>query len=134
MKTTRAIAIGIAIWGLGVASYSASFFVPIMENAEQQANIVLFLAVMPLVWLGSRFYYKKDASTHGHKVGLMFLMTAAALDALITVPLLIIPAGGSYVEFFTAIGFWIIAFEFILVTLLYWVLKVQPSTLSNQNQ
>ncbi|MEQ8712215.1 MAG: DUF5367 family protein, partial [Cyclobacteriaceae bacterium] len=57
---------------------------------------------------------------HGLKVGAIVLLTLILLDALITVPYLIIPYGGSYREFFSAISFWLIAVECLLIIYLYW--------------
>lgn len=124
MKIKRAIVLGILIWSIGILLYSLSYYVPILENQETQANIVLFVAVMPLVWLGSKFYYKKDSQTHGYLVGQTFLLTAVALDALITVPFFVIPKGGSHFNFFTGLGFWIIAIEFLVIATLYWHARV----------
>ena len=124
MKTLRAIVIGTGIWSLGVGAFILSFFVPLMENAELQANLVLLLVVAPLVWFGSQLYYKKDQKTQGALVGLVFFLTAVILDALITVPFLVMPAGGSYYEFFTDIGFWIIGLEFIAVSVLFYRTRV----------
>ncbi|MEH6537235.1 MAG: DUF5367 domain-containing protein [Psychroserpens sp.] len=130
MKTKRAILIGIAIWIIGVLFYSISHYAPIIEDADTQANIVLFVIVIPLVWLGCSYYYKKDNKTHGMKVGQIMLLTSVALDALITVPLFEIPNGGNHYSFFTAPGFWIIAFEFLLVATLYWYSRVHLKTIS----
>ena len=124
MKIKRAIVLGIIIWSIGILLYSLSYYVPILENSETQANLVLFIAVMPLVWLGCRFYYKNDSHTHGYLVGQTLLLTAVTLDALITVPLFVIPNGGSHYSFFTSLGFWIIAFEFLAVAALYWYVRV----------
>tara|TARA_R110002073_G_scaffold128999_3_gene275120 strand:- start:82359 stop:82760 length:402 start_codon:yes stop_codon:yes gene_type:complete len=126
MKIKRAILLGIIIWSIGILLYSLSYAIPILENPDIQANLVLFIAVMPLIWLGCRFYYKKDSRTHGYLVGQTFLLTAAALDAIITVPFFIMPNGGSHYSFFTDLGFWVIAFEFLLVAVLYWYAKVYP--------
>ncbi|MBT8184263.1 MAG: DUF5367 domain-containing protein, partial [Eudoraea sp.] len=82
----------------------------------QQANTVLFIVVIPVVWLGSNYYYKKDATTHGFLVGQIMLLTSVALDALITVPFLVMPEGGNHYSFFTAVEFWIIALEFLIIT------------------
>ena len=114
---------------MGVGAYVGSFFIPLMENAEQQANLVLLLVVAPLVWFGSRRYYKKEQKTHGLVIGLTFFLTAAALDALITVPFLVIPNGGSHYEFFTDPGFWIIALEFLAVAIIYYRTKVYSKAL-----
>jgi len=126
MKTTRAILLGIAIWIIAILFYSISYAIPILENPDTQANIVLFIVVMPLVWFGCSRYYKKDYKTHGLKVGQTMLLTAVALDALITVPLFVMPHGGNHYSFFTSIGFWIIAFEFLIVASLYWYARVYP--------
>ena len=81
---------------------------------------------MPLVWLGCSIYYKKDDQTHGYLVGQTLLLTVVALDALITVPFFVIPKGGSYYRFFTGLGFWIIALEFLIVAVLYWYAREYP--------
>ena len=127
MKTKRAILLGVAIWIIGILFYSISYYVPILENTATQANVVLFVVVMPLVWLGCTFYYKIDNKTHGIKVGQTMLLTAVALDALITVPFFVMPNGGNHYSFFTSLGFWIIAFEFLLVASLYWYARVYPN-------
>ncbi len=126
MKSIRAIIIGMTIWFLGVLCYTVSFYIPVMEDLEQQANTVLFVVVMPLVWFGSRSYYKGDKQTHGLKLGQTFLFTAAALDAIITVPLFMNSKGVNHYDFFTSPGFWIIALEFIAITVMYWYIKIYP--------
>lgn len=128
MKIKRALFIGIAIWIIAILFYSISYYAPVLENAETQANLVLFVTVMPLVWYGCSFYYRKEKDTHGYWVGLTMLLTAAVLDALVTVPFFVIPNGGSHFGFFTSFGFWIIAAEFLLVAVLYWYARVYPKT------
>ena len=49
---------------------------------------------------------------------------SCTLDALVTVPFFVIPNGGSHYTFFTSVGFWFIAFEFLLVASLYWYARV----------
>jgi len=132
MNIKRAILLGMAVWVAGVAFYSFSFYVPILEDLEHQANIILFIVVMPLVWLACFYYYKSDTKTHGYFIGQTMLLTAVVLDALITVPFIIIPNGGSYYGFFTALGFWIIAVEFLAIASLYWYTRVYPKTLSSK--
>ena len=124
MKHLKAISIGIIIWIIGVSVYTLSSYISILENAEQQANMLLFISVMPLAWFGAHQYYKQDMKTHGYWVGQTFFLTATALDALITVPFFVIPNGSSYYQFFTDLGFWLIGFEFITITVLYWYIKI----------
>ncbi|WP_306013254.1 MULTISPECIES: DUF5367 family protein [unclassified Allomuricauda] len=124
MKHVRAIAIGIFIWIIGVSLYTFSFYIPILENPELQANIFLSIGVVPLVWFGSKLYYRKNNTTKGYWLGLVFFSIAAVLDALVTVPLFIEPYGGSYYSFFTAIGFWLIGMEFVITATCYWYVEV----------
>lgn len=125
MKQFRTIGIGIVIWILGVSIFTISFYIPVMEDPEFQANIFLSLGILPVVWFGAKQYYRKKGTTKGYWLGLAFFLTAAVLDALITVPLLIVPNGGTYHSFFTAIGFWLIGIEFIITTTGYWYTQVQ---------
>ncbi|MCK0107887.1 DUF5367 domain-containing protein [Flavobacteriaceae bacterium S0825] len=132
MKAKRAILIGVAIWIIAILFYSTSYYVPILENPNSQANIVLFVVVMPLVWLGCSYYYKRENTIHGFKVGQTMLLTAVALDALITVPVFVVPNGGNHYSFFTSLGFWIIAFEFLIVATLYWYIRVYPHKIQSK--
>jgi hypothetical protein len=124
MKQIRAIGIGIIIWLIGVSMYTVSFYIPILEDPELQANILLSLGILPVVWFGAKLYYRKRSTIKGYWLGLIFFLTAGVLDALITVPYLIVPTGGTYYDFFTAIGFWLIGMEFILTTIAYWYANV----------
>jgi hypothetical protein len=125
MKQLRTIGIGILIWITGVSIYTLSFYIPILEDPEFQANILLSLGILPVVWFGAKQYYKTKSAAKGYWLGLAFFLTAAVLDALITVPLLIVPNGGTYHSFFTAAGFWLIGIEFIIMTTAYWYSRVQ---------
>ncbi len=120
MKIKRAILISILVWVIAVFLYSISYYIPVLKDADLQANVVLFVAVVPLVWLGCSYYYKKDKNTQGYKIGLIMLSISIILDALITVPVFIIPNGGNYYDFFISISFWAIAFEFLVIAILYW--------------
>ncbi|NKI31816.1 DUF5367 family protein [Croceivirga thetidis] len=128
MEKIRAIIIGVVIWFFGVSAFTLSFFIPILHDAELQANLVLFLTVIPLVWFGTKIYFLKGAKTKGFWVGLTFFFIAALLDALITVPLLIIPNGGSHLEFYADPGFWCIGLLFIGVATLFGHLKKKRTT------
>ncbi len=130
MNIKRAILSAIIIWTLGVSVYIGSFFIVLMEDPEFQANLLLTLAVIPIAVFGANFYYKKWDNTNGFKLGIVMFITAMALDALITVPILIIPEGGSYLTFFIDPGFWLIAVEYILVVGLYWRLRVSRQILT----
>ena len=74
---------------------------------------------MPLVaTVGARYYYA-DAAAKGVVLGLFMFTVAGSLDAVITVPLLIMPAGGSYRSFYGDPGFWMIGIEYVAAVALY---------------
>ncbi len=124
MKLTRVIIIGILIWIIGVSLYTLSFYVPLLEDVEQQANIWLAIVIVPVVWLGAKLYYRNSIHTHGLRVGLIFFIISAILDALITVPFTVLPHGGTYYDFYVDFGFWFIGLEFIVTVTLYWYVTV----------
>lgn len=131
MKTIRAILIGIVIWFLAVGAFTLSFFIPWLDDVELQANLFVGLALIPLTWYGAQYYYLVEQKTPGLKVGLVMLLIGVILDATVTVPFLVIPAGGSYYQFFTDLSFWIIAAEYLLVVSLYHVIKVKTRLQTN---
>ncbi|WP_138433978.1 DUF5367 family protein [Winogradskyella algicola] len=132
MKTKRAIVIGFIIWMIAIICYIVAGSIATTQQLKHLPGTVLFIVVMPLVWFGAKFYYKNDNKTHGYWVGQTMLLTAAALDALITVPVYIIPMGGSHYSFFTALEFWIIAFEFLAIATLYWYIRVYPKNATSK--
>ena len=127
MKTTRAILTGTLVWILGVGVFTTSFYIPMINDLELQANIALALALAPLAILGARNFYYRYPNMPGYKLALIMAATAVVLDALITVPVLYIPAGGSYTSFFGSLSFWSIATEYFLVVMLYWHFKVKAA-------
>ncbi len=127
MKTFRAILIGIAIWFLAVSAFTLSFYIPLMEDYELQANLFVGLSLIPLTWFGAHLYYRAEQKSPGIKIGLAMLLTGVILDATVTVPFLVIPAGGSYYQFFTDISFWIIAILYLTVVSLYHKVKISKA-------
>ncbi|MEQ8336194.1 MAG: DUF5367 family protein [Cyclobacteriaceae bacterium] len=115
----RAVLAAIMAWTLGVAAFVASYFVPVMDDADQQANMVLLVMIIPAAALGARVYYQKVPKTNGFLLGSCMFLITIALDAGITVPLFIIPAGGNHITFFSDPSFWLIGIEYICVVAVY---------------
>lgn len=130
MNFKRVLLSATIVWILGVCSYIGSFFFELIEDSELQANLVLLIALIPITIFGANFYYKKGNKTNGYKLGVVMFIVAMVLDALITVPLFIIPEGGNHLAFFTDSGFWLIAVEYILVVGFYWQFKVSRQILT----
>jgi len=112
---TRAILSAILVWILGVTAFLLSYSFSILSNPDVQANITLVLAIIPSVCLGTFVYYKKGSITPSN-LAFIFMGAAAVLDMIITVPMFIIPAGGSYAEFFSEPMFYTIMVEFYCIT------------------
>ncbi len=131
MKTIRAILTGTIIWILGVGVFVTSFYIPLIENLELQSNLALAFSLIPLGWMGAKNYYGKYAKTSGIRLAVVMVGTAVLLDALITVPVLIIPVGGSYGSFFGTASFWLIAVEYFTVVVLYSYFHLRSTSLQS---
>ena len=105
---------------LGVAAFISSFFVSILSDPELQANLVLMFAIIPAAAFGAHIYYRKGHQTHGLVLGMAMFFGTMILDALITVPIFIMPNGGNHIDFFTDPGFWLIGLEYVAVVAIYW--------------
>jgi hypothetical protein len=125
MQVKRAMISAAIIWAIGVAAYILSFIVKILENPELQANIVLTLVLIPSVILGAKYYYKNGADTYGFKLGVFMFLVTICFDALITVPVFIIPGGGSHLSFFGNPWFWFIGLEYILLVGIYAAFRIK---------
>ncbi len=110
----------IIVYIIGVTAFVTSYYVPILSDPDFQANLVLSIAVVPAAMLGAWYYYRKGNQTNGLLLGTCMFLVAMVLDALITVPLFIIPVGGDHLSFFTDPGFWVIALIYILSVTVYW--------------
>jgi hypothetical protein len=123
----RAIIAAVIVWVLVMIFYIASFSMHILGNAALQANIMISLALIPCAKAGASFYYRKRARTNGLLLGAIMVFIAIVLDSLITVPVFIIPEGGSHLTFFSDQGFWVLAFEYFLIVVIYSITKKDPS-------
>lgn len=108
----------ILVWVLGVSFYLGSYYVPILENQEQQANIVLAIGIIPSALLATYLYYRKRKMKPA-VLALTFVSIAVLLDVLITVPVFVIPAGSSYSEFFQNPMFYTIVVEFYFMVFFF---------------
>ena len=109
----------IIVYIIGIVAFIGSFLVPIMEDPDYQANLVLMVAIIPAALTGARLYYRRGHDTHGMLLGAVMFLGAMILDAVITVPVFIIPQGGNHLSFFGDPGFWLIALEYIAIVAVY---------------
>lgn len=114
----NAIFIGIGIWVLGILAFTLSSSISVLNDPELQGNLALSIALIPIVSLGSKVYFKKYSKANPFLIGLIFFAIAFVLDALITVPVLMKPYGVSHSDFFLSIPFWLIAVEFYAIVII----------------
>lgn len=119
MNYKRAIKTAIGIWIIGVLLFLIGSFVPLLDNPELQANLLLAVAFLPLGWLGARYYYKGGKQTSGVRLALVMVTVAVLMDAIITVPIFFLPRGITHAMFFGTIGFWLLILEYAAIVLLY---------------
>ncbi|AEV31298.1 hypothetical protein Oweho_0276 [Owenweeksia hongkongensis DSM 17368] len=108
------------VYAIGILTFVSSYFIPLLDDPDYQANLVLMIAIIPAAYLGAHLYYRKAHNTNGFILGASMFVGAMVLDALITVPLVIIPNGGNYISFFGDRGFWLIGVEYVAVVATYW--------------
>ena len=119
LNLKHALLSSLIVYVIGITAYVGSYFIPLMEDASLQANLVLMIAIVPAVLLGAYFYYRKTPNTNGLVLRIVMFGGAMVLDALITVPFFIMPYGGTHLSFFGDPGFWLIAIEYVALVILY---------------
>lgn len=124
LNLKRAALATIIVWTLGVTAFMTSYYIPLMDDLDAQANWVLSIALLPATVIGARYYYLKGNSTNGLLVGACMFLLTVFLDASITVPIFIYPIGGDHISFFCDPGFWILGLEYVCVVSIYWILRI----------
>ncbi|NQZ75272.1 MAG: DUF5367 family protein [Ekhidna sp.] len=120
------------VYVLAILAFVGSFLVPILDDPTLQANMALMIAMVPSAYLGAHLYYRRGHTTGGYTLGFVMFLGAIILDAIITVPVFVIPNGGNHLSFFGDPGFWLIGFEYITVVTAYWHFKVIRAAKANQ--
>lgn len=122
MRVPRAVFSGALVWALIFALFAAlDSFSPLTLNEQA---IVIAILIVPIAVLGASLYYRRGNSGNGWVIGLIMASTALGLDALITVPLVEIPDGGSYHSFFTYPLLWLLVLVNVATVGAYWSIKI----------
>lgn len=125
MNFARAILSGAITWVFIFCSFAIMSFIPVIKDSDLLQQIVICLLLIPFVIIGAKYYYKKGDKIHGLKIGSLMVATGLLLDALFTVPLVIIPQDGTYADFYSRPFIWIIVVEFVTIVYLYWKNQVK---------
>jgi Family of unknown function (DUF5367) len=128
MKKARVISVGALIWFLIFSAFAILAYLPVTKDSLNAQALFVAILIIPFATFGASIYYKNGNKDHGFKVGLLMVIIAFLLDALITVPLLEIPNGRSYQSFFSYPLLYLLGFINMLTIYLYWKLKTSRHT------
>ena len=123
LNLKHALLSSLIVYIIGISAYIGSYYIPILEDEALQANLILMVAIVPAVILGTFLYYRRGHETNGLLLGVTMFLGAMVLDAAITVPFFIMPYGGTHMTFFSDPGFWLIALEYIAIVFFYAIIK-----------
>ncbi len=132
LNMKRALLSSLVVYIIGITAFVSSYFVTISDDADLQANYALMIVILPAALIGAHLYYREGFDTNGFILGAVMFLGAMILDAIITVPLFIIPNGGDYFSFFGEPGFWLIAIEYLSVVVAYWYTERRVGRLKTQ--
>jgi hypothetical protein len=103
MKFLRAVAIGALFWLLIFIEISVTMIG--LKFSDSTTYIIHYILMIPIAMLCAWLYYKgegnKKGKTNGFVLGLFMAIVGIILDMIITVPMFIIPQGGSYAAYFS---------------------------------
>lgn len=127
MKVSRAVLSGVMIWLQIFTLFTAISFIPVLKESSYIQSIVIFAIVIPIVISGVWFYYRKEKSAKALHLALIIILTSLVLDAIITVPFIIIPEGGNYLSFFTDPNLLLLALEIVMISFAYYKFQIRKS-------
>ncbi len=131
MKYFRAISTGAFVWLLIFTAFAILGFIPLLKDSLNLQALVVGILIVPFAILGTTIYYKNGSRASGMTVGIIMALTALLLDALITVPFVEIPKGGSYLNFFSFPLLWMLVFINIATVYFFWKYFIKNSQVHN---
>ncbi|WP_125720319.1 DUF5367 family protein [Flavobacterium ustbae] len=123
MKYFRAILSGLILWICVAVSFFILEHTPVIKESLSMQTFIICILIVFYSLAGAAFYYKKGNTMPGFKVGLIMSLTAILMDILIFVPLVEIPKGNTYQDFFSNPLLWILATLNVAIVYLYWKKK-----------
>ncbi|KOY85263.1 hypothetical protein AD998_03020 [bacterium 336/3] len=127
MKNFRAILTGALIWLFIFITFVVLGYTPTIKDSLNQQTLIVAIFIIPFALFGASIFYKNGNKVHGLISGTIMSVTAIILDALITVPFVEIPKGGSYESFFTFPLFWLLVTINTVTVYFYWFFKIKRS-------
>lgn len=127
MNYWRAVLSGVLLWFFVAATFYILEHTPIVKDSLGIQTVLICILIVFYSTIGASYYYKKVRNTSGFQVGLVMSFTAILLDILIFVPLVEIPKGNTYQDFFSNPLLWILAALNIITVAAYWKKRSKAS-------
>ena len=99
MKLLRALGVAVLLWILIFIEISVTMFGLKLSNTA--TYVIHYILMAPMALFLAWLYYKSKDKVNGFLLGIFMVLVGIILDMIITAPLFIIPAGGSYVSYFS---------------------------------
>jgi hypothetical protein len=128
MRTGRAVLSGALIWFMVLALFGVLDNISATRNSQFLQGVIAIVLIIPFAYLGASIYYKSGDQSHGLLIGIVMVLTALFLDALITVPLIEQPYHGiDHQRFFSNPVLWIVVVQVLIVVWLFQRSKIARS-------
>ena len=103
MNIKRSILFGVLLWAIIFVVLSLLMFTPFLAGKVLLWHIVFWVLLVPIVLGLCKWYFKENPPTmkKGVLLGVAALVIGIVLDMALTMPLFILPQGGSYVAFYS---------------------------------
>ncbi|MDP5201687.1 DUF5367 family protein [Flavobacterium sp. DG2-3] len=120
MKYFRAVLSGLILWICVATSFFILEHTPVVKESLNMQTIIICILIIFYSFIGASFYYKKENNLSGIQLAIIMSFTAVFMDALLFVPLVEIPKGNTYQDFFSNPLLWILATINIAAVYFYW--------------
>lgn len=124
MNILRAFLVGALVWLCILVTFAILAEIPTVKDSSNIQALIVALLIIPFAACGASIYYKNGNIGNGLVLGLLMSATALLLDALVTVPLIEIPQGNTYGEFFSYPLLWILVAINIATVYMFWKLRL----------
>lgn len=122
MKLVHILKAALIVWSLVFTTF---MILDLAKLKGTQQNLIAGILTILYAYVAATWYYKKGDTSHGIIIGLLMTPIILILDAIITIPFIMMPVNIGYADFYTDYMLWVLVAENILVSYLYWQFKVK---------
>lgn len=113
------------MWLLVFVAFAILGHVAMVKDSLDKQALIVGALIVPFAIFGASIYYRTGGKENGMMIGLTMALTALVLDAVITVPLIEIPKGGSYQSFYTYPLLWLLVMLNTVTVYSFWWVKIR---------